>query len=139
MQDNFLRFLLIIVEFLQEDLLLCSDFSEIVLHLIVTNVVLRHFNSLLLLCIWAFSRLISSSILLLFLADIFNLTSCCFFQLCKAHIGTFWVLLEDAVVGLLPCFQDVVQSWFSFCLSTINQISDLEALFSEFNNSLVVL
>ena len=62
-----------------------------------------------------------------------------FLKLGKAHLGTLWVLLEDALVGLLPLLQNVLQAVIGLSLRSLDQITNLQAFLSQFYDTLVVL
>jgi len=47
------------------------------------------------------------------------------FKLSKVHLRAVRVLLENALIGLLPLGQDVVEAFIGLCLSTVNQVPDL--------------
>ena len=69
---------------------------------------------------------------------VLHLGLCSFFQLGKAHLRALWVLLEDALVGLAPLVQDVLQAFVGLSLCSIDQVTDLEPFFSQLNHTLVV-
>ena len=62
-----------------------------------------------------------------------------FLKLCKAHLGTFRVLLKDAFIRFLPLVEDGLEPVISFSLCPINQVSDLETFLPELNDTLVIL
>lgn len=63
----------------------------------------------------------------------------CLFKLSKVHLGTIWVLFENAFIGLLPLIQNVEEPLIGFRLCAVNEIPNLKSLLPQLGNTLVVL
>ena len=63
---------------------------------------------------------------------------CNVFELVVAHGGPFWIFVQDEFVGFLPHAQNVLQIVIGLNFCSLDQISNLKALFSQLDHSLIV-
>ena len=63
---------------------------------------------------------------------------CDVFKLVVTHGGPFWIFVENKFVGFLPHAQYVLQVVISLNFGSLDQIPNLEALFSQLNYPFVV-